>query len=142
MSKNVTWNSRQILIVVAAFFFGYHWSGFTGVDHPDASVGTSGTVSTEQTQRARETGAKIGQEVAEGAARANAALGETRLTAKVKSKVALDDTLKGTAVDVHTDGSTVTLSGHVATAAQRQRAVQLARETAGVSSVVDHLVVR
>jgi hypothetical protein len=131
-----------ILIVVAAFFFGYHWGGSTVAGHPDASVGTAGTTSSERTERARETGAKIGEEVADGAARANAALGETKLTAKVKSKIALDDTLKGTAVDVRTDGSTVTLSGQVSSSAQHQRVVQLARETAGVSGVVDHLAVR
>jgi osmotically-inducible protein OsmY len=43
---------------------------------------------------------------------------------------------------VDTVGATVTLSGVVATEAQRQRALQLARETDGVKQVVDQLQVR
>ena len=46
------------------------------------------------------------------------------------------------AIDVDTDGTVVTLSGRVSSEAEHRRAVQLARETEGVTSVVDNLVVR
>jgi hyperosmotically inducible protein len=66
-------------------------------------------------------------------------LDEASLTAKIKAKMALDDSVKARAIDVTTSGTTVTLGGHVSSAAEHERAVALARETAGVSAVVDHL---
>ena len=130
-----------LLVAAAAFFFGYRWGGsMTGPRSPE-SAGTSGSSPDERTERAREAGAKVGERVAEGAARADTLLDEARLTAKVKSKMTLDDTLKGTDVSVQTSGTTVTLEGHVSTAAQRRRVVQLARETDGVTDVIDRLVV-
>ena len=44
-------------------------------------------------------------------------------------------------IDVSTTGTTVTLSGTVRSEAERNRAVALARETAGVTRVIDRLVV-
>ena len=64
------------------------------------------------------------------------------LTAKIKSKMALDDHVNARAVDVDTSGSVVTLSGVVGSAAARERAVSLARDTVGVTRVVDRLQVR
>jgi len=56
--------------------------------------------------------------------------------------MALDDTVKAAAIDVETDGGVVTLKGTVRSQAERTRAAQLARETDGVTSVRDRLVVR
>jgi osmotically-inducible protein OsmY len=56
--------------------------------------------------------------------------------------MALDDTVKALDVNVDTSGSTVTVTGVVDSAAQRERVLQLARETAGVTTVVDRLRVR
>jgi hyperosmotically inducible protein len=53
--------------------------------------------------------------------------------------MALDDLVKASAIDVDTSNGVVTLSGTVATEAERQRAVHLARETEGVRSVQDRL---
>jgi osmotically-inducible protein OsmY len=64
---------------------------------------------------------------------------EAGVTAKIKAKMALDDSVKSRAIDVTTNGSTVTLSGRVGSAAEHDRAVRLARETEGVTQVVDHL---
>lgn len=57
----------------------------------------------------------------------------------IKAKMALDDSVKARAIDVTTTGSTVTLTGTVRSASERDRAVALARETAGVTAVVDRL---
>jgi osmotically-inducible protein OsmY len=92
--------------------------------------------------RARQTGAAIGEKVAVGASRAEQAIADSTLTAKIKSKIALDDTLRGTRVNVDSHGTEVTLRGSVASGAQRARVLQLARETAGVTSVDDQLDVR
>ena len=51
----------------------------------------------------------------------------------------LDDSVKSRSIDVTTNGSTVTLTGTVRSAAERDRAMALARETAGVTSVIDRL---
>ena len=64
------------------------------------------------------------------------------LTAKIKAKMALDDRVKAANIDVDTRGSVVTLTGRVNNDEERRRAVQLARETDGVTSVVDQMVVR
>ena len=132
---------RLVLIVViiaaaAAFFLGYRLGG-DGVETP-----VSAKVPTVDTEKARETGAAIGQQVATGAAHAEQALAEGSLTAKIKAKMALDDTVKALAVNVDTTGPVVTVAGTVDSEAQRQRVIQLARETEGVKQVVDHLRVR
>ena len=69
-------------------------------------------------------------------------MSESALTAKIKSKMALDDHVNARAVDVDTSGSVVTLTGVVGSAAARERAVSLARDTEGVTRVVDRLQVR
>jgi hyperosmotically inducible protein len=139
---------RVILIViivvgVAAFFIGYRWAD--GDDGPavDRAVGTTGARDTSvDTSRARETGAEIGGKVAAGVNEAQRVAEEGSLTAKIKSKMALDDEVDAAAIDVDTNGTVVTLSGRVSSAVERERAVRLARETEGVTSVVDRLAVR
>ena len=76
------------------------------------------------------------------AGRVGVTMSESALTAKIKSKMALDDHVNARAVDVDTSGSVVTLSGVVGSAAARERAVGLARDTEGVTRVVDRLQVR
>ena len=127
-----------ILAVAAAFFLGYRLAD-NGVETPVSAIQTAPTVNTE---KARETGAKIGETVATGAAKAEQALSEGALTAKIKSKMALDDTVKALSIDVDTKGTVVTLSGSVNSEAVRAKAVQLARETSGVTAVNDRLVIR
>lgn len=63
------------------------------------------------------------------------------LTTAVKSKLAADDTVKSYRIDVDTKDGVVTLNGAVDTAAARERAVELARNTEGVTNVVDQLTV-
>jgi hypothetical protein len=133
---------KFVLIVVlitaaAAFFIGYR---FAGDDEAPAGATSSGPA--VDTGKARETGAEIGAAVATGAAQAQRALNDGGLTAKIKSKMALDDSIRATSIDVDTVGGAVTLSGTVRSEAERKKAIQLARETAGVTSVSDRLVVR
>jgi hypothetical protein len=61
------------------------------------------------------------------------------ITTAVKSKLAADDTVKAYQVDVDTENKVVTLSGEVETAAQREHAVMIARQTDGVADVIDQL---
>lgn len=129
-----------ILIVVAAFFFGYRWGGTREavIEQPAAPPVADGTVDRD---RAREVGGEIADTVASVANRSERVLSQASLTAKIKSKMALDDTLDGSRISVDTNGTQVTLDGTVTSDAQRQRALQLARETDGVSAVVDRLAI-
>jgi osmotically-inducible protein OsmY len=56
--------------------------------------------------------------------------------------MALDDMVKARTINVDTTGSVVTLTGTVASNQERERAVRLARETVGVTNVVDKLQVK
>jgi osmotically-inducible protein OsmY len=67
---------------------------------------------------------------------------DASLTAKIKSKMALDDHVKARAINVDIAGSVATLTGEVASADERKRALQLARDTEGITRVVDKLEVR
>jgi hyperosmotically inducible protein len=69
-------------------------------------------------------------------------INEGALTAKIKSKMALDDHVNARAINVDTSGSVVTMTGVVASADERERAVRLARETEGITHVVDRLHIR
>ena len=134
---------RLILVVVllvglGAFFLGYKW-GDPDTPQADRPASTSGIIDAEDKARAREAGAEIGETVAASAERAQHAAADGSITAKIKAKMALDDTVKALNIDIDTNGSIVTLSGRVGSAAERERAMRLARETEGVSSVVDRL---
>ena len=127
-----------ILVGAAAFFLG--WWGSSRI-RPDVSAPTVGTTGRVDAEKAKEVGAEVGAKTAEAANRAGAVLSEGALTAKIKSKMALDDLVQARSIDVTTTGRVVTLAGSVASEAERTRAVQLARETAGVTQVVDRLTV-
>ena len=63
------------------------------------------------------------------------------ITTKVQSKYYLDTDVKGLAIDVTTNGGVVTLTGKVSSAAERQKALALAKATDGVKQVIDKLSV-
>ena len=135
---------RLVLLVVivvagAAFFLGW-WSFDTLRDR--TGMGDRPLTGQIDTSKAREVGAKVGEKTAVAAGEAQAALAQGTLTAKIKSKMALDDLVRARSINVDTSGGVATLTGTVSSEAERQRALQLARETNGVTSVVDRLVVR
>jgi len=121
------------LIVFLAL--GY-WARSTWSHRQDGAVGSSGTLSTAT---ARERGADLADKAASAAADLKRTLTEASLTAKIKAKMALDDSVKARTIDVTTSGSTVTLAGRINSNAERERAVSLARETDGITAVVDRL---
>jgi osmotically-inducible protein OsmY len=131
-----------LLIVVGFVAFGYWTRGSVRTvrtEHPAEGVATSGSI---DTAKARERGAEVGEKAAIAAERVKETVGEAALTTKIKAKMALDDSVKARTIDVSTHGTTVTMSGTVGSALERERAVALARETAGVTQVVDRLQIR
>ena len=95
---------------------------------------------------ARETTAEVKERAKEtvhtAKDRAEDAVTSAALTSKIKAKMALDDSVTASAIDVDTDGGVVTLTGDVESADERTRAVRIAMETAGVTKVVNRLKVR
>jgi len=126
-----------LLVIVAVAALGYlggnPWMRSPRGGRP-AAVGTSGSVET-----ARERGAEVGEKVAIAAAKVKETAAEAALTSKIKAKMILDDHIQARAIDVTTQGSVVTVAGTVRSVDEHDRALRLARETAGVTDVVDHL---
>jgi len=65
---------------------------------------------------------------------------DASITSAVKTKLLADKTVGGLKIDVDTNDGVVTLSGNVRSAAERSEAVRLARNTKGVKSVTNKLV--
>ena len=64
------------------------------------------------------------------------------ITAKVKANLLTDKTVKSLPITVKTYKHTVQLSGFVNNSYQKQRAVAIAKDIAGVESVEDSLVIK
>jgi osmotically-inducible protein OsmY len=137
---------KTLLMLVAVAAVGVvafnYWNGAPLLSNPrDArptAVGTGGTV---DVNTARERGAEVGEKVAVAAGKLRDSAHEAALTSKIKAKMLLDDTIRSRSVDVTTDGTTATVSGTVRTVDEHDRALRLARETEGVTHVVDRLKV-
>jgi hyperosmotically inducible protein len=130
----------RLLLVVLVIAIGGAWlmgylsgSGTSSLGLPQRSE-TSDTVA-----RARQHGAELGEKAATATAKVEETLNEAALTAKIKAKMALDDSVKARDINVTTHDRTVTLSGTVQSKAEHDRAMSLARETAGVTKVIDDL---
>lgn len=104
------------------------------MDRAGKAIATAG----EKTGKAA---GKAGDKIGEAANKTYDATADAAVTAAVKTKFLADTTISGLKIDVDTKDNVVTLSGTVATAAEKRHAVEVARGTAGVKSVVDRLKV-
>ena len=127
-----------IVAVIGVLAYNY-WSGHgltllpTGARSVDAeAAGAQGKAIVDKTATT----------VGKAATKVEQAVDEGSLTLKIKSKMALDDMVKARTINVDTVGSVVTLTGTVESNQERERAVRLARETVGVTNVVDKLQVK
>lgn len=127
-----------IVLVAAAFFFLGYWSS----GRFEAAPANDARGVEIDTAAAREAGAEIGEKAATVAARVSESMEEGSLTAKIKAKMVLDDLVKARTINVTTEGTTVTLTGTVHSQQERDRSVALAKETEGVTAVVDRLTMR
>lgn len=131
-----------LLFVGVGFLAIGYWNGSRAGASRSPASGTVGTAGEVNVEKARETGAAIGEKAAIATRKVGDTMEDAALTTKIKAKMVLDDLVQARAIDVTSNGTTVTLGGTVGSTAERERALSLARETAGVSRVVDHLEVR
>ncbi|HSC29241.1 MAG TPA: BON domain-containing protein [Vicinamibacterales bacterium] len=80
--------------------------------------------------RIRDTGARVGEQ-----------LTDAWITTKIQSKYFLDESVKSASVNVDTRDGVVTLTGQVGSPPARQAAESIAKETTGVTRVVNKLTV-
>lgn len=73
--------------------------------------------------------------------KAGDAVSNAALTSAIKTKFLADDDISGLKIDVDSNNGVVTLTGTVPSAAEKTRALRVARETDGVKKVVDRLKV-
>ena len=74
--------------------------------------------------------------------KAGTAIDDSAITAKVKTALLADPDVKGLMIDVDTKNGVVTLKGTADKKVNRDRAVAIAKDTGGVKSVEDQLVVK
>lgn len=67
---------------------------------------------------------------------------DASVTTLVKSRLSGEKILNDSSIDVDTDGHVVTLKGTVPSTAAKAKAVEIARNTDGVTRVIDHLNVK
>lgn len=126
-----------VLAVTGAYLAGW-WQGRDVLETGSRAVATTGLDSA----RARQIGVQVKERTLEATQQTRRALNDGGLTAKIKAKMALDDAVKALDLDVDTSGTVVTVSGRVRSDAERQRALRLARETVGVTKVIDRIQVQ
>ena len=134
---------RAVLVLailgLGAYFLGFwspdggmmgRWRRPMSTTGPADTTGVRGRVDQFEAQASR-----AGEKV-------DAFVSDAELTGKIKSKMALDDVVRARTIDVSTTAGVVTLGGTVRSVAERDQALRLARETKGVTRVVDHLALR
>src|SRR5262245_25376834 len=122
-SKTMRLIRRFVLLAIvgAAGVAAYNWS-----DHRSPLHARATAVEAEQVKKgAVRLANKAAANVSAAATGVRGTMTEGALTAKIKSKMALDDHVKGRAINVDTLGSVVTVTGVVASADERERAVRL-----------------
>jgi len=93
----------------------------------------------DKTKSATET---AGEKTKQGLSKTGEVITDSWITTKVHAGFMGEDALKGSDVNVDTTNHVVTLKGTVKTEAGRQRAVAIARQTEGVTRVVDSLTIK
>ncbi len=129
-----------VIGVIIGVFVASYWSENGWAIGP--VVGSSQTDAAKVRQRGAELTREAAQKATDAANQLEDAVSDGALTAKISSKLALDDYVNARTINVDTSASVVTLRGTVASEDERARAMRLARETRGVTRVIDELQVK
>lgn len=93
----------------------------------------------EEAREAQDAAREAVRRAGDAAERGQAVVSDAAVTTAIKSKLLADTTVAGLKIDVDTQGGVVSLNGTANTRAEADRAVTLARNTDGVSRVVDNI---
>lgn len=98
--------------------------------------------SKEAAAKTKEVSKDAGQATKDAAVKTKDVTADASITSAVKTKLLGDPKVAGLKIDVDTKDNVVTLTGTVKTAAEKAEAIRLAKNTTGVKSVVDRLIVQ
>jgi hyperosmotically inducible protein len=90
---------------------------------------------------AKNTGTAVGEGTKEAAEQVSGATTDASITAAVKMKMADDPLVSASKIDVDTEDGNVTLNGTVKSAAEEQKAIDLAKSVDGVKNVKSNLTI-
>ncbi|HET6266272.1 MAG TPA: BON domain-containing protein [Acidobacteriota bacterium] len=91
---------------------------------------------------AKDAAKDVGQDLKNGAKAVGTAADDTRITGEIKVKFGADDQVSASNIDVTTKNGVVSLHGKVKSAAERDKAVQIAKAIDGVKDVQSYLSIR
>ena len=108
----------------------------------DTTAGSTATTTSTTTVAPSTAASNAMNATASAMNKAGDATADAAITGKVKTKLLADPDVKGLAIDVDTHNGVVTLKGTADKPANKDRAVAIAKDTGGVKSVQDQLVVK
>jgi len=91
---------------------------------------------------AKNTGTAVSEGTREAAEETGEVITDASITAAVKMKMADDELVKASNIDVDTEEGVVTLNGTVGSKAEEQKAIDLAQSVDGVKKVISNLQIR
>jgi len=114
---------------------------------------TAATTGHDTTDKVKEKTEKAGEKTKEGAEKAGKAtkdaavktkdvVADASITSEVKTKLLADPKVGGLKIDVDTKDNVVTLTGQVNSVEEKNEALRLAKNSAGVKRVIDKLTVK
>jgi len=131
---------RILLIIVLLIIVGYFLLQYANPKTKKNADTALKQAYSELKQKAKDE--KVQEKVEKGAKQLEDLALDTSITAAIKAKMAADEHVKASNIDVDTKDGIVTLSGTVSSKAEADRAVAIAKEAEGVKSVTSHLVVK
>jgi hyperosmotically inducible periplasmic protein len=131
---------RTLLIIVLLIIVGYFLLQYANPKTKKNADTALKQAYSELKQKAKDE--KVQEKVKEGAKQLEDLALDTSITAAIKAKMAADEHVKASNIDVDTKNGVVTLTGTVSSKAEADRAVAIAKEAEGVKSVTSHLVVK
>ena len=118
-------------------------------DEAKDAKGTTGRAVDKTKEASKDAAAKTkevskdaAQKTKDAAVKTKDVTADASITSAVKTKLLGDPKVAGLKIDVDTKDNVVTLTGTVKSAAEKAEAIRLAKNTTGVKSVVDKLVIQ
>jgi hyperosmotically inducible protein len=106
-----------------------------------AGYASAQTATQDAKEKTKTAAKKTGDATEQAAKKTGQVMTDAEITSAVKTKLLADKQVGGLKIDVDTDHGVVTLTGPVASTAEKTQALHLARQTKGVKKVVSKLTI-